>query len=271
MLSYEVCFLYITLCSEKNRQLENLVHCLTTMLTIQGSGYREIPIPGNSENSAVPLFKKESVMMIRNMFAETIKTLGMYSTPFDPTMHRGKPIMGVQIPPMLESNNPSSKDEEQKVMQNASQQMQKPEWLRLAGEVSDYGNLSPKPWSENMIESMPVASPNPQQNSPIQPSDAAYPSIYPAPDPGMILEQFPDYLSNPEMSPIPLPYTTNPMQRLNSFDAQEKVVDHLTEANGKHEGTVAEKPNLHTEIIKIPEQTALQLYSYALNQQPPTH
>ncbi len=82
-----------TLGRDKNQQLSCLVNCLTSMLAIQSSGYRELPAPETVEPAPPMPFKKESMMMIRKMLVDSLKALSMYSTKLDPAMLRAKQLM----------------------------------------------------------------------------------------------------------------------------------------------------------------------------------
>ncbi len=75
------------------------------MLAIQGFGYRELPSSGG--NPDLP-FKKESIMVVKKMLAETLKSMSMYGSAFDSTA-RKRPIMGA---PMLDQGAVPAPEEE---------------------------------------------------------------------------------------------------------------------------------------------------------------
>eukprot|EP00826_Nyctotherus_ovalis_P050584 TRINITY_DN6217_c0_g2_i2.p1 TRINITY_DN6217_c0_g2~~TRINITY_DN6217_c0_g2_i2.p1 ORF type:complete len:169 (-),score=29.97 TRINITY_DN6217_c0_g2_i2:119-625(-) len=74
--------------NEKNTQLDRLINCLTSVLALQScGGYKEIPGADNPIS-----FKNESMVLLRNVLAESLKSLGNYFSGFDPSCMWKKPI-----------------------------------------------------------------------------------------------------------------------------------------------------------------------------------
>lgn len=165
--------------SEKNQQLEKLVHCLTSMLAIQGCGYREIPGPENSPN-----FKKESMMVMRKMLAESLKALGAYSNGFDQTLLRKKPIMG--IPPMINNGN---------ILDAEDSKEQEKDQLKYPNDFDDNKDSIFGP-----MESSIPPSPKLTLNSPKAPSVPLSPLLSVHQDPGMNVDPLPNYFFHADMN-----------------------------------------------------------------------
>ena len=90
--------------TEKNKQLDKLISCLTSIFAIQElGGYREI----SGSDSQVP-FKNESMLLLKGMLAESLKLLGVHFNGIDPNFGKKKSIMSA--PPLI-TNYPNLKEE----------------------------------------------------------------------------------------------------------------------------------------------------------------
>jgi len=138
------------------------------MLALQSSGYRELPAPESVESPSTIPFKKESVMMIRKMLAESLKALSMYSTKLDPAMLRTKQLMGLPPLPMIEdgpaehSHLPPAQSRTSsipRVEEEVKEPAQKQTLLSGGYDENDYAMS--KFYNEHLIDSPACASPNP--------------------------------------------------------------------------------------------------------------
>lgn len=89
--------------SEKNKQLDKLINCLTPILAIQTcGGYREFPGTDN------PTFKNESMKLLKGILSESLKSLGSYFNGLESSYMRKMPI--TQVPHTADNLHSASDD-----------------------------------------------------------------------------------------------------------------------------------------------------------------
>jgi len=84
------------------------------MLAFQNSGFRELPPPpGSKETTASMPFKSESVIMLKKMLADSLRSLNMFNSRMDQSTIRSRQLL-MGAPPMLE-NGPAMPPSEEEI------------------------------------------------------------------------------------------------------------------------------------------------------------
>lgn len=153
--------------NEKNTQLDRLISCLTSVLALQScGGYKEI----SSADSSVS-FKSESMALLRNVLAESLKSLGNYFSAFDASRVWKKPIMNL---PHAANGHGAGED--------------------LKEEKSFYDFNIQEPYRQASLLSPDRRSNAASESALMSPFDSLN-----SPDPGMAVDPVPSYFNHDDM------------------------------------------------------------------------